>query len=61
MKQIEALDPHTVKVTFTQPTPFWNVTFQIIPRHIFEPYKGAKSRESPNNVKPVGTGPYRFV
>src|SRR5262249_50169751 len=61
VKQVEALDPSTVKVTFTQPTPFWNVTFQIIPRHIFEPYKGAKSREAPNNLKPVGTGPYRFV
>src|SRR5262249_42675696 len=61
VKQVEALDPYTVKVTFTQPTPFWNVTFQIIPRHVFEPYKGAKSREAPNNLKPVGTGPYRFV
>ena len=61
VKQIEALDTHTVKVTFTQPTPFWTVTGWIIPRHIFEAYKGAKSREAPNNLKPVGTGPYRFV
>src|SRR5215510_2191944 len=61
VKQVEALDPYTVKLSFTQPTPFWNVTGQIIPRHIFEPYKGAKSREAPNNLKPVGTGPYRFV
>jgi peptide/nickel transport system substrate-binding protein len=61
VKQVEALDPHTFKVTFNQPTPFWTVTGFIIPRHIFEPYKGAKSREAPNNLKPVGTGPYRFV
>ena len=61
VKQVEALDSHTVKVSFTQPTPYWFVTGQIIPRHIFEPYKGAKSREAPNNVRPVGTGPYRFV
>jgi peptide/nickel transport system substrate-binding protein len=61
VKQVEALDPYTVKVTFTRPAPYWIVTGQIIPRHIFEPYKGAKSREAPNNLKPVGTGPYRFA
>jgi peptide/nickel transport system substrate-binding protein len=61
VKMVEALDPHTVKISFTQPTPFWTVTSVILPRHIFEPYKGAKSREAPNNLKPVGTGPYRFV
>src|SRR5204863_177249 len=33
----------------------------IIPRHVFGPYKGAKSREAPANLKPIGTGPYRFV
>jgi peptide/nickel transport system substrate-binding protein len=33
----------------------------IIPKHRFEPYRGAKSREAPTNLKPVGTGPYRFV
>ena len=27
----------------------------------FEPFKGAKSREAPANLKPVGTGPYRIV
>src|SRR5262249_18865740 len=34
---------------------------QLVPRHLFEPFKGAKSREAPANVKPVGSGPYRFV
>ena len=58
---MEAIDPHTVKFVFTQPTPYWLMTGGIIPRHIFEPYRGAKSREAPNNLKPVGTGPYRFV
>jgi peptide/nickel transport system substrate-binding protein len=33
----------------------------VIPKHLFEPFKGAKSREAPTNLKPVGTGPYRFV
>jgi peptide/nickel transport system substrate-binding protein len=33
----------------------------VIPKHLFEAYTGAKSREAPHNLKPVGTGPYRFV
>jgi peptide/nickel transport system substrate-binding protein len=33
----------------------------IIPKHLFAPYIGAKSRDAPNNLKPVGTGPYKFV
>ena len=61
VKRVEAVDPLTVRVSFTQPTPYWLITGSIIPRHIFEPYKGARSREAPNNNKPVGTGPYRFV
>jgi len=61
VKQFEAVDSHTVKCVFTQPTPYWLTTGFLIPRHIFEPYKGAKSREAPNNLKPVGTGAYRFV
>ena len=32
----------------------------IIPKHLFEPYAGAKSREAPANLTPVGTGPYKF-
>ena len=33
----------------------------IIPKHLFQAYKGDKSREAPTNLKPVGTGPYRFA
>jgi peptide/nickel transport system substrate-binding protein len=33
----------------------------IIPKHLFEAFKGGKSREAPGNLKPMGTGPYRFV
>ncbi len=32
----------------------------IIPKHLFKDYTGAKSREAPTNLKPVGTGPYLF-
>jgi peptide/nickel transport system substrate-binding protein len=60
------LDDYTIRVEFKKPTPFWADAFvgsfgMIIPKHIFEPYSGAKSREAPANLKPIGTGPYLFV
>ena len=63
---VEKLDPSTVRVRFKKPTPFWADAFvgqfgMIIPKHLFEAYKGANSRDAPTNLKPVGTGPYRFV
>jgi peptide/nickel transport system substrate-binding protein len=63
--KVEKVDDYTVKVLFEKPTPFWADTFVaaagcIIPRHLFENYAGAKSREAPTNLKPVGTGPYKF-
>jgi peptide/nickel transport system substrate-binding protein len=64
--KVEKIDPLTVRVRFEKPTPFWAGLFiaaggMIIPKHLFEPYKGANSRDAPANLKPVGTGPYRFV
>jgi peptide/nickel transport system substrate-binding protein len=64
--KVDKVDSHTLKVTFNKPTPFWADPFvgvrgMILPKHLFEAYKGGKSREAPNNLKPVGTGPYRFV
>jgi peptide/nickel transport system substrate-binding protein len=64
--KIEKVDSHTVKIVFKRAVPFWADPFtssrgQIIPKHLFEAYKGAKSREAPANLKPVGTGPYKFV
>ncbi len=61
----EKLDQYSVKVTFSKPQPFWADPFvgqfgMVIPKHLFEPYMGAKSREAPSNLKPVGTGPYKF-
>ena len=63
---VEKIDPLTVRVRFEKPTPFWAGRFvaffgMIVPKHLFEPYKGANSRDAPTNLKPVGTGPYRFV
>jgi peptide/nickel transport system substrate-binding protein len=61
--KVEKLDPLTVRVLFERPMPFWagRANGLIIPKHLFEPYKGANSRDAPPNLKPVGTGPYRFV
>ena len=64
---VEKVDPLTVRIRFDKPTPFWADAFvgglagMIIPKHAFEPYKGARSREAPANLKPVGTGPYRII
>ena len=64
--KVEKVDDLTVKILFKKPTPFWADAFvgapgAIIPKHLFAEYKGAKSREAPNNLSPVGTGPYKFV
>ncbi|HEY7869991.1 MAG TPA: peptide ABC transporter substrate-binding protein [Methylomirabilota bacterium] len=64
--KVEKVDSHTIRVVFAKPTPFWADPFvgvrgMVIPKHLFEAYTGAKSREAPHNLKPVGTGPYRFV
>src|SRR6201993_5373790 len=60
--RVEKLDALTVRVLYEKPTPFWAGKLStIVPKHLFEPYRGANSREAPANLKPVGTGPYRFV
>jgi peptide/nickel transport system substrate-binding protein len=62
---VEKIDDHTIRIVFPKPTPFWadafvGATGMIIPRHVFEPYSGAKSREAPANLSPIGTGIYKF-
>ena len=63
--RVDKLNEHSVKVVFKQPTPYWYEAFcqnrGLIPKHLFAAYKGDKSREAPANLKPVGTGPYKFV
>ena len=66
LDRVEKLGDHSVKVVFKQPTPFWAEPFcggggLVIPKHVFAAYRGARSREAPANLKPVGTGPYRYV
>lgn len=64
--KVTKIDDHTIRIDFEKPTPFWADAFvgvrgMIVPKHLFEQYKGAKSREAPANLAPVGTGPYLFV
>jgi peptide/nickel transport system substrate-binding protein len=63
---VEKVDDLTVRILFNTPTPFWadafvGATNALIPKHLFADYAGGKSRDAPNNLKPVGTGPYKFV
>jgi peptide/nickel transport system substrate-binding protein len=64
--KVSKVDDHTVRIDFAKPTPYWADAFvaargMLIPKHLFDSYKGAKSREAPANLAPVGTGPYMFV
>jgi peptide/nickel transport system substrate-binding protein len=64
--KVEKVDSHTIKIHFNKPTPFWADAFvgvrgMVLPQHLFAAFKGDKSREAPTNLKPIGTGPYRFV
>ena len=64
--KVTKVDDFTVRVDFSRPTPFWADAFvgtrgMLIPKHLFAEYKGAKSREAPANLKPIGTGAYKLV
>jgi peptide/nickel transport system substrate-binding protein len=60
------VDDFTVRVEFDKPTPFWADAFvgaigMLIPKHLFKDYAGANAREAPANLRPVGTGAYKFT
>jgi peptide/nickel transport system substrate-binding protein len=64
--KVTKVDSHTVRLEYARATPYWaealvGVVGLILPKHVFEPFMGAKSRENPANLKPVGTGPYKIV
>jgi peptide/nickel transport system substrate-binding protein len=63
---VTKVDDYTVRVEFQKPTPFWADAFvasrgMIIPKHLFKDFSGANSRDAPTNLRPVGTGAYRFA
>ncbi|NEP16786.1 MAG: peptide ABC transporter substrate-binding protein [Leptolyngbya sp. SIO4C1] len=64
IETVEALDEHTVKVTFKAPNPAWSIVFtgtegMILPAHAFADVPLARDAEA--NLQPIGTGPYRVV
>jgi peptide/nickel transport system substrate-binding protein len=61
--KVEAIDTLTVKYTFTEPKPDWYrpAQAQVLPKHLFEKDKGEAARTSGNNLKPIGTGPYKVT
>lgn len=63
---VEAVDPSTVKITWKaeQPVPYVAFTGQqgaIIPKHVFESQMGAAAQQSPANLAPIGSGPFKVV
>ena len=63
IEKVEAPDPYTVQVMYKQPfgraLESWDE--YILPKHVLEGYVAdGKLRESPQNKRPIGTGPYRF-
>jgi hypothetical protein len=58
--KVAKLDDLTIRIDFQKPTPFWADAFvsvrgMIVPKHVFQNYKGANSRDAPANLAPVGT------
>jgi len=58
---VTKVDDYTLLVSFKQPTPFWATAFvaaegMIIPKHLFGPYIGSKSRDAPETTKSASTG-----
>lgn len=66
IESVEALDDYTVQVNFKAVNPAWFLVFtgtegMILPQHLYQDYVGAKAREAPANLMPIGTGPYQVT
>ncbi len=59
---MEKISKHQIRFTLGQPSAVFpeNLTLKIIPKHIFKELSPRDFRYSINNMKPVGSGPYRF-
>ncbi len=62
--KVEAVDKTTVKITFKDATAtpfqiFVGNLAPIIQKKQFQDYMGAKAKDAPGNLKPIGTGPYK--
>ena len=63
VKSAEVIDPYTVRLRYARPlakaVQSWSMW--MLPKHLLENYVAdGKLKESPENSRPVGTGPYRF-
>jgi len=66
VKDVVVVDPQSVRVEFHERNPAWATPFVgvqglILPKHVFEPYKGVAAKDAPPNLAPVGTGPFRVT
>ncbi len=62
IKQTEAVDPKTLRVTLSESyCPFLNdlAALGILPKHLLG--NSANLNEDPFNLKPIGSGPFQFV
>jgi peptide/nickel transport system substrate-binding protein len=62
VKDTEVVDPRTLKVTLTEPyCPFLDdlTALGILPKHLLG--NSANLNEDPFNLKPIGSGPFKFV
>jgi len=64
VKDVEVLDPYTVRITYPKPyaqaLESWGIW--MLPKHLLERYVAeGRLREAPQNRQPVGNGSYRFV
>jgi len=60
---VQAPDPYTVRVRYDKPyaraVETWGT--YMLPKHLLQSFADAGTlRESPQNSRPIGTGPYRF-
>ena len=63
VKSVEAVNATTAKVTYKEPNPNYyqfgvGALQGILQKAQFKDYIGAKAKDAPGNLKPIGTGPY---
>jgi peptide/nickel transport system substrate-binding protein len=60
--EVKALDDHTLQFHLPEPyAPFMDyLTFGILPKHLLDGLTPDQLINAPFNLKPVGSGPYRF-
>ena len=63
-EKVEAKDKNTVVVTWKEPNPnpyqmFVSSRGLIIQKKQFQDHMGAKAKDAPGNLNPIGTGPYK--